>query len=260
MRVQFLSDLHTCFIPQADLLPFLNSCKTNADIVILAGDIGVPGGFAYYDNWFTTIEFFCSNYEHVIYIPGNHEYYHSYWNRITRLLNEVKQFNGDNLHIFEDMGSITLYGTTFHCGTGWFVESNPMDIMHWGKMSDAHVIFDGNMNERTVLDKFWSKGKAAADYLLENTNTSDIVVTHHMPHSACTPPAFSTSKINSFFVNKAFTQVIEENKPHMWLHGHSHGQFNKVIDETRVIRNPFGYWEQEINTNKAFKRNMIIEL
>lgn len=258
MRIQLLSDLHIEHFDYKDELDeLLESCLTNADVLILAGDIGVPGSLGGYDFWFHTMEFFCSNYPEIIYVPGNHEYYHSYWNRITNLLNEIKQ---PNLHIFEDMGSITLDETTFHCGTGWFVEANPMDALHWNRMSDAHVIFNQNMNERMALQTFWDKGKAASKYLLKNVNKGDIVVTHHMPHKACTPPQFSTSKMNNFFVNKAFEQVIIKNQPKLHLFGHTHNNYDSVIKNTRTVCNPLGYWKYEIKANEEFNRQLIIEI
>ena len=61
MKLHILSDLHTEF---ADFDP----PRTDADIVVLAGDIGVgTGGVEWAKQWFPDVP--------VLYVPGNHEYY-----------------------------------------------------------------------------------------------------------------------------------------------------------------------------------------
>jgi len=62
MRPHILSDLHTEFDE-------FDPPETDADIVVLAGDIGVgTGGIEWAARQFSE--------RTVIYVPGNHEYYH----------------------------------------------------------------------------------------------------------------------------------------------------------------------------------------
>ena len=61
MKIHILSDLHTEF---AEFSP----PDTDADVVVLAGDIGVGlGGIEWAASKFPKVP--------VIYVPGNHEYY-----------------------------------------------------------------------------------------------------------------------------------------------------------------------------------------
>ena len=70
MRIQILSDLHTEFYKSFPRIP----PATGADTLVLAGDIGTLGkreilvGF---------LEYCSANWKNVIYVPGNHELYHS---------------------------------------------------------------------------------------------------------------------------------------------------------------------------------------
>ena len=65
MRLAIYSDLHVefaTFVPPAQL---------DADVVVLAGDIHSPGSSAI--RWMARRSVFGGR--HVIYVPGNHEYY-----------------------------------------------------------------------------------------------------------------------------------------------------------------------------------------
>jgi predicted phosphodiesterase len=67
MKLKLYSDLHTEFWPDHYFPEFL---KDPADVLILAGDIAV--GKANTERFLTRVAKF---HNHVLYIPGNHEYY-----------------------------------------------------------------------------------------------------------------------------------------------------------------------------------------
>ena len=52
--------------------------------------------------------------------------------------------------------------------------------------------------------------------------------------------------------------LIEERKPALWVHGHTHTSFNYTIGPTRVVCNPLGYQTAgELNVN--FDENLTVE-
>jgi predicted phosphohydrolase len=71
-----MSDLHLEFYPNhRDLWKVISPFLPNADILILAGDIGIAYGINGYDEYKSLLLLFKQKYENVILIPGNHEYY-----------------------------------------------------------------------------------------------------------------------------------------------------------------------------------------
>lgn len=100
MKLHVLSDLHT---------EFANFCppKTDADIVVLAGDIGVgSGGLEWAARRFPKAP--------VVYVPGNHEFY----GHDIDLTDELKSSAPGNIHILNN-DSLELDGVRFLGCTLW---------------------------------------------------------------------------------------------------------------------------------------------
>jgi predicted phosphohydrolase len=75
-KIYSMSDLHLEFYPNhRDLWKVISPFLPNADILILAGDIGISYGINGYDEYKSLLLLFKQKYENVILIPGNHEYY-----------------------------------------------------------------------------------------------------------------------------------------------------------------------------------------
>ena len=84
MKLHILNDLHIEF---GDFAP----PATDADVIILAGDIGVGmGGLHWAEKRFPD--------RPVIYVPGNHEFYH----HDIALIDELKAQAPDNVHVLND--------------------------------------------------------------------------------------------------------------------------------------------------------------
>jgi predicted phosphodiesterase len=102
MKLHILSDLHTEFAE-------FSAPDTNADVVILAGDIGVG---------FNGIEWAARQFPKVpvIYVPGNHQFY---GHDITLIDELVKQFAA-NIHVLNDdkvvIDGVRFLGSTFDAG------------------------------------------------------------------------------------------------------------------------------------------------
>jgi Icc-related predicted phosphoesterase len=92
-------------------------------------------------------------------------------------------------------------------------------------------------------------------YLLNNVNEQDIVITHHLP----TKKSISARWLN--YNNYGFVhdadQIITENKPKIWIHGHTHDSKDYMYGETRILCNPYGYHKYE--QNKDYQ-SLILEI
>src|SRR5512132_2850782 len=100
MRLHILSDLHMEFAP-------FEPPPTDADVVILAGDIGTGlKGFRWAQTTFPNCP--------VIYVLGNHEFYGQ---KLQKLLEQLKAMTkGTNIQVLENdlftLGDVTFLGAT----------------------------------------------------------------------------------------------------------------------------------------------------
>jgi predicted phosphodiesterase len=51
---------------------------------------------------------------------------------------------------------------------------------------------------------------------------------------------------------------IIDRGPDLWVHGHTHNSFDYMLGKTRVIVNPYGYKDVEINPQ--YNKDLVIEL
>src|SRR5581483_10435921 len=100
MRLNILSDLHLSVSPLA--LP-----QTDADLVVLAGDIARPKEAIAWASGFP---------QPVLYVAGNHEFYGG---SISGTVAELKRLSaGSNIHVLDD-DSVTIEGVRFLGTTLW---------------------------------------------------------------------------------------------------------------------------------------------
>jgi Icc-related predicted phosphoesterase len=94
-------------------------------------------------------------------------------------------------------------------------------------------------------------------FLHDELRAGDIVVTHHLPTQSSVAPRFVGSPINVFFVCDVEGLIVER-RPSLWMHGHTHASVSRVIAETHVLCNPFGYvgWGR----NPSFSARKTVDL
>ncbi len=86
-----------------------------------------------------------------------------------------------------------------------------------------------------------------------------VVVTHHAPHRGSLAQRYADDWVSGAFVTElpeAFFEV-----PVLWVHGHTHQQFDYLVHTCRVVCNPRGYvsWNGRIE-NHAFDPSLILDL
>jgi len=77
-----------------------------------------------------------------------------------------------------------------------------------------------------------------------------VVVTHHLPHPQSIPSRFAGDMTNAAFASD-LTGLIEEAKPVLWIHGHIHDSCDYVVGSTRIIANPRGYENENVEFTSA---------
>ena len=253
----------------------------NAEVLILSGDICVAADLDMRDRRQTELgfarwrsemfhEFFercAANFPHVIYIMGNHEYYHSdFAIALTDVRRKLAHLS--NLYIMERdvkvIGDVTFIG-----GTLW-TDMNNSDLLtlyHMRTMmNDFRVItnsttpvhFKTSEGEfRTRVGKFSPEDAVSEHVKMKqyiqsvvqgNHDTKYVVVGHHSPSRLSTHEMYKNDTVMNGGYSSDMDDFIQDHPQiRLWTHGHTHHEFDYMIGKTRVMCNPRGYagYEQQ---------------
>ena len=247
MKLHILNDLHVEF--DDFIVP-----KTDADVVILAGDIGVGMSGA---SWAAE----GIRNKPVIYILGNHEYYH----HDLSLINKMKSNSAENIHVLDNdeliIGDTRFLGCTLWTDFLLDGEDNQISAMRFAgrAMSDFFVInSNGNrfsppesaeIHERS---REWLNQKLATPF-----SGKTVVITHHAPSPMSLHPKFEGNLMNPAFISN-LESLMDETRVQLWVHGHTHNSFDYKVAGTRVVCNPRGYSPKSVN--KDFIPNLVVEI
>ena len=282
MKIKLVSDLHLEF---SDI-----NIKNdqNYDVLILGGDIMIAEELydhpaSTFDPWTSgavadlgrkqeRVQRFrdflkrCSfQFPHVVYVAGNHEFYHGKWNRtLTVLSDECAKF--PNVY-FMEAGCKKIDDVTFIGGTLW-TDMNKGDpvTLHSVRdmMNDFRVIkkeLEGYTNLKpadTVVRHRHMLGYIK-QIVAEKHDEKFVVVGHHAPSKISTHENYK----DQFLMNGAYSSDLSEfimDRPQikLWTHGHTHHPFDYVIGETRIVCNPRGYEGYE--PESGWNPNIMIEV
>ena len=64
-------------------------------------------------------------------------------------------------------------------------------------------------------------------------------------------------RAHRFYVH-LLDDLVEDHKPALWAHGHTHLSCDYQLGVTRVVCNPYGYGGYRVN--KGFRRGLVIEI
>jgi len=267
MKIAICSDLHLEF---GDIR-FSNT--ENAEVLILGGDIMIAQDLHDYpvDEISTNPtprqrkvqeyrEFLkhCSNeFNHVIYVAGNHEFYHGKFVDSLRVLREeCQQF--PNVYFLEnqtkEINDVTFIGATLwtDCNKGDPVTLHALQDL----MNDFQIIRHDEYGYRKLRPMDIAlRHKKTLEYIkhvVANvvSNRKVMVVGHHSPSKLSTHPRYQ----NEVIMNGAYSSDLSEfilDHPQIvaWSHGHTHSPFDYYIGSTRIICNPRGYVGYEVESD-----------
>jgi DNA repair exonuclease SbcCD nuclease subunit len=237
--MKLFSDLHLEFGASPDL--------GHGDTLILAGDIVVYEYFKRPNSpkrahFIRMLQQYCDNYELVIMVPGNHEYYNSgdllAYTRYSELVRVAVL--RDNLVLLNDNyinhNDVVIYGTTL-----WSDLRNPMDMLYAEGMNDYRASTYGHRKLRpsdtaTLHVRSVEKLKHTLELL---SDRKFIVVTHHAPSFASVHEMYRGDTMNCCYSSNL--EYLMSDQILYWCHGHHHSVSDYMIGNTRVLCNPVGY-------------------
>lgn len=242
MKIHLISDTHIeSGIPD---LPVV--C---GDVCVLAGDIGVARKVMQYVDFIHNLK---DNFEHIIMVNGNHEFYHmEYDGALYTMKNMADEFDIHLLDVQYGTENLEIDGVKFWGSTLW-TDLNRNDWFARRKVSDS-------LNDFHVVPGLTiSKAYDLHLEMVEKINwDADVIITHHMPilreHSR-----FPISDITYGFSCTDLEDKIYESDVKYWLYGHTHDNRHFDIGGTQVISNQSGYRGENMLT--AYDPRFMIEI
>ncbi len=267
MKIALYSDLHNehghPFDPPADL---------DADLVLLAGDIGAKThGVEWAGRTFgqTFGDGRC------LYVPGNHEYYGAQLGLLDEMRRagkkaSVRVLNND----VATVGDVRVLGTTLWTNFSLYGPDQVMfardcarrsinDFMSiWvrrresigrdpmksaGNLLDPHDAIGLHRTARSFLERELAKpweGKT-------------VVVTHFAPHRGCIAPEYEGDVHTPYFVVD-MAPLMAKYRIDLWAFGHTHGNVDFVAEGgCRVVSNQRGYPK---DLSPGFRPDLVLEV
>lgn len=248
MRIQVLSDLHIEFEDY-------KIDTTDADIVVLAGDIHVNNH---------GVKWALQNIKDkpVIYVLGNHEFYGKAYPKLVESLKELT--HDTNVKILEK-DSFTFNGVNFIGCTLWtdfelYGDARLAGYECQQRMSDYRKIrVSPQFSKLRSIDVSAMHTQSLAwlkKQLETHKKETNVVITHHGPSIKSLPDGYSDNVINAAYVSK-LDHFLKDHHPAMWIHGHLHNSSDYTIGDCRVICNPRGYPGER---NPEFTENFQVEV
>jgi len=247
MKLHILNDLHIEF---EDFEP----PATDADVVVLAGDIGVGmEGLRWAETRFPDWP--------VIYVPGNHEFYH----QDIALIDEMKAQLPDHIHVLNDdqviIDGVRFLGSILWTDFALFGEADKFFAIQQARqhMTDFSIIQNGShrFTPEDAIRLHTASRDWLAAMLAEPFDGKTVVVTHHAPSSRSVHPRYANDLLTPAFAS-SLENLMDGDRAALWVHGHMHESYDYEIYGTRVVCNPRGYAPAALNPD--FRSDLVMEV
>lgn len=235
MKLHYASDLHLEFPENREWLR-QHPLQGQGGVLVLAGDIMPFGGLnklrEEYVRW-------GDQYEHVLWLPGNHEYYGGDINDRSgrldeRLTRNVRLLNDEVWY---------APGLRILCTTLWTRISQLNEAYVMRNMNDYHQIRNGGLLLRPAHTTALHEASLTwlTDELAKPFAGATIVATHHVPTFQHYPPEFRGDTLNEAFAVELH-DLIADSGATAWIYGHHHRNIAPyTIGRTRMLTNQLGY-------------------
>ncbi len=217
----------------------------------------------------------------VVYVAGNHEFYDSLGRRsafetdqlILKLAEANSKVWSHRLHVLDE-DSVVIDGVRFIGATLWvdflLGLNEPQTLA--GRMRQATNMLNDfeairmrsglRFEPSDVLELHRSNAAYIKRELAKPFDGKTVVISHHLPHPACTPSVYAGKEANFLFASSsdAFGDIFEsDGAPALWVCGHTHHAVDVQIGKTRILCNPLGYWWEQRSGN-GFRGDLVVDL
>lgn len=243
MKIQPISDLHLDCMNEMHREDFLaKTVQPDADVVILAGDMVEGNEIDILKEQLSAVL------KPIYYVAGNHEYWGIKPSELTAFLkHELRHF--PNVKVLENE-SVVIDDVVIIGGTLWTDLHNPINAnmirRYMRDFSRSPGLTTDLTNNKHVETVKYIKDCLKLDQWRDKKK---IVVTHHGPSFEAVDDFYKFDQANCGYQSNLNHILYGDFHPDVWIHGHSHMFMDRMIGNTRVIRNPLGYYSYgEMNT------------
>jgi hypothetical protein len=257
MKIQIASDLHLGHSPNRNWLR-KNPILPRGELLILAGDT-VPyihQGWA--DSFYNEIS---ENFEQVISIFGNHEFYQG---EINISFPTCEKQIRDNIILLNNV-SMEWKGVRFICTTLWSdvplsLRTEVQEIMNDYYLIKKRTIFKElvTIQVEDTLNYYHYSLEYLKKELDKYKNEKVVVITHHVPVYGSLPETYLKSVLKYSYGNDLDELIISNPQICLWVCGHCHYPDERMIGKTLLVRNPLGYVIR--GQQKNFRPDYIVEI
>lgn len=283
MKIKLVSDLHLEF---SDVDIPNNGC----DVLILSGDILIAqdlhdhprSGWTRPDDlpkeylWkngqmrpekadrFRNFLDRCSkNFPHVIYVAGNHEFYHGKWLKTLDYLREECSY-WPNIYFLEKdvkvIDDIPFIGCTLWTDLN---KGDPITMHNITHMLNDHRLIrhDGLGYTKIRAIHTIERHKDHLRWLKETVPKYDkcVVITHMGPTPLSVHPDYKHDvHVNGAYFSDLSEFILDNPQIQLWTQGHSHRAFTYKVGNTTVACNPRGYEGYE--PDSGWDKDFVIDL
>ncbi len=269
MKIALLSDLHL------EWSDFTVTNPDNADVLILAGDILIANDLIKFpanisDHARNRYQKFLANcseqFEHVIMLAGNHEFYHGTFNQTINVLRaETNKYH--NITFFEnnylEIDNVLFVGSTLWTDCNNSDSDTIRELPHL--ISDYRAITNdatgGKLNPVHTI----ARHAQSLDYLTTiveaNADKTVVVITHHSPSFKTVHPRFKDDTImNGAFSSNLDDFIVSHPNIKLWCFGHTHNAWDFNIGATRLVCNPRGYHTIHYDEETGYNPTLTVDI
>ncbi len=273
MNIQLLSDVHLETHPN-----FLPTCSADADVLVLAGDIGsYQTGSMLFDK--NDADFGLARFSPrkdlaawpvpVFFVPGNHEYDGMpFEDAHARLQETCARLHITWLHQrVEILNGVRFVGCTLWSDFEALVppkaalsvqmkarekaeRAADFYLRKTGTFWKGDAFLSGAVRTQSQADQAW-----LTDALRAPFDGPTVVITHFAPSLKSADPRYGLTPGTAGFCN-ALDHLLPQAS--LWLHGHIHCAHDYVHEGCRVVANPYGYARK--NEQQAFDPQKIVRV
>jgi len=267
MKIKLVSDLHLEF---SDIDIPNNGC----DVLVLSGDILIAQDLHDHprldylqskkaDRFRNFLDRCSKNFPHVIYVAGNHEFYHGKWLATIDYLREETSV-WPNIYFLEKdvkvIDDIAFLGCTLWTN----IHNSSPTSMHILQtcMNDYRIIkHDGLGNTKLRAAHTIERHIEHTKWIDETSKNYEkcVVVGHHGPSFLSIHPKYKDEKhLNGGYASDLSELILNNPQIKLWTQGHTHHAFQYNIGSTLVACNPRGYEGHE--PDSGWDKNLVIEI
>lgn len=220
MKIRLLSDLHLEFSG-------FEYTYQGEDVLVLAGDIIDGNNVHRLNYWLETVPETVS----VVYVPGNHEFYHTSieagLERLAELAQQRDSFcllqNDWNYKIYDDVVYYFFGGTQFS-----YIHDDLADLRDFRLLGDFKYTHNHSIKKHNEQFNLFNEAYDDFIKLHKKQSCKTIGISHFLPSASCIQSKYEGNSLNTYFYADNDERVKQAD---LWLFGHCIDSESEILTD-----------------------------